>query len=711
MRKEISSFCQKPFYQALLLIFLVFAMYFPVLKADYIWDDDSYVVGNRNLLSGLGLKRIWLEPRTSPQYYPLVFSTFWIERQLFGLNPHASHLFNVCLHILNALLLWAVLLRLGVAASFFIALVFALHPVHLESVAWITERKNVLSAFFYLASLMAYLSYSLPRKAITARISFRSIALYGASVFLFVCALLSKTVTATLPVILLSILWWKKEKLKKWDWLTIAPMLLIGIVFALSTVWLEVHHVGALGDEWNLSLIGRFLVAGRAIWFYVGKLVWPQSLSFIYPRWSIDPGNILQFIYPLSLLACGLSLWFFRKKIGRRPLVAIFFFLCSLFPALGFFNVYPMRYSYVADHFQYLASIGIIALVVILLRNVLIKMKLNRFQPGLILIVIVALIYVGRLEGKKYDNLETLWNDTLVKNNDCWMAYNNLGDIRIKQKRYAEARTFFREALKRKPDLAVSFNNLGMTWLYEGNLTAAKENFAKAIAGDAHYAEVHNNMGVALGKEQRFSEAIDSYRQALDIDPEYVMAHYNLANVLSRRQNFKEADEHYREATRIRPDFAMAYYYYGLSLLRQGRIQEARKNLQAAFGLQPDFSLGYLQAGNVFFGQGETADAVTYYAKAIRINPGYAEAHCNLGAALLKQSQLQPAIKHLRQALRIQPNYAVAENNLGFALELSGKIDEAIPHYTQALKLVPDFQKAKENLAKALKARKRPSDN
>ncbi|HUU05641.1 MAG TPA: tetratricopeptide repeat protein [Patescibacteria group bacterium] len=706
MKHRISFFRKKNLYQGLLLALLVVVMYFPVLKADYIWDDDAYVVNNINLQDTQGLKRIWLEPKTSPQYYPLVFSSFWIERQLFGPNPHISHLLNVCLHILNALLLWGVLRFLGVGAAFFIALVFAIHPVHLESVAWITERKNVLSAFFYLLSMLAYLYYSLPPITIAARTRWRSIALYWTGVFLFVCALLSKTVTATLPMILLSILWWKKEKLKKWDWLAIFPMFIFGMVFGLSTVWLEMHHVGALGEEWNLSIISRFLIAGRAIWFYIGKLIWPQALSFIYPRWFIDPSDIRQFIYPLSLLIFGLGLWFFRKKIGKGPLVAVFFFLCSLFPALGFFNVYPMQFSYVADHFQYLASIGIIALAIIFFKTTLSKLKLNKFQYVLMMILILSLIFVGRQEGKKYYNLEMLWNDTITKNNDCWMAYNNLGTLKIKQKKYAEARTYFSEVLKRKPGFAIAFNNLGMTWMREGNLVYAKENFSKAIARDSLYAEAYNNLGVALGREQNFSEAIIHYQQTLKIDPEYVMAHYNLANVWSRSNEFKEAEKHYREAIRIRPDFTMAYYYYGVSLLRQGRQQEAQQNLAIAFGLKPDFSFGYSQVGNIFLEQGKITDAITHYSKAIEIDPGYAEAHCNLGTALLKQFQFESAIDHFRTALQIKPNYAAAENNLGYALERQGKLEEAIPHYIQALKLAPNFQKAKENLEKALELKR-----
>ena len=709
MKAQLLLLCKKPINLAALLALLVILMYFPVCKADYIWDDDAYVIQNKNLQTAQGLKRIWLEPKTSPQYYPLVFSSFWIERQLFGLNPHASHRLNVCLHILNALLLWAVLSRLGVAASFFIALVFALHPVHLESVAWITERKNVLSAFFYLLSMLAYLTFSLPRRTPAVKARLRPLALYALSMFLFVCAMLSKTVTATLPVILVSVLWWKKDKLEKRDWLAIAPMGALGIIFGLSTVWLEMHHVGALGDEWNISFVSRILIAARAIWFYIGKLLWPHPLSFVYPRWSIDAGDIWQYAYPLALLAALLAMWFFRKKIGKGALVAVCFFLCTLFPALGFFNVYPMRFSFVADHFQYLASIGVIALVIIAARSILIHFKLIKLQTVLLPALIFLLVLVGRQEGSKYHDLEMLWNDTISKNPSGWMAFNNLGALKLKQQKYAEARACFEEVIKRKPGMANAFANLGMAWMADGNLVQAKENFARALQRDPDDAKVHNNLGIVLGRENNFSEAILHYQEALRIDPDYAMAHYNLANAWNRKNEYEKAENHYLAAIRLQPDFAMAFYYYGVSLLMQGRTQAAGQNLSAAFRLKPDFPLGYFQVGNVLMGQGNIPAAVTYYSKAVAIDPGYAEAHCSLGTALLKLSRLEPAIEHFRAALQCKPDQALAENNLAVALEQSGKLEEAIPHYMRAVKLAPDFQKAKENLDKALKRKKRAS--
>jgi tetratricopeptide (TPR) repeat protein len=671
MKKTLFAPSKRTILQVLLMSLLIFIMYFPVLKAGYIWDDDAYVANNLNLQSAQGFRRIWLEPRTSPQYYPLVFSSFWIERQLFGPGPFVSHLINICLHVLNALLLWSVLRRLGVAAAFFIALVFGLHPVHLESVAWITERKNVLSALFYFLAMRVYLSYALPQKIAASRTRLRSLVRYLTGILLFICALLSKSVTATLPMILLSILWWKKEKLTRWDWLALCPLFIIGAAFGLSTAWLEMRHVGASGAEWGLSLAGRFLVAGRAAWFYAGKLVWPQPLSFIYFRWAINPGDILQFLYPLSLLACCLALWFCREKAGKGPLVAAFFFLCTLFPALGFLNVYPMRYSYVADHFQYLASIGIIALVILFFRKAWNKLNGRGFRYASMALLVLLLIAVGRREAGKYRDLETLWEDTISKNSDCWMAYNNLGTLRIEQNRYAEARACFREALKRKSDLAEAENNLGVAWMKEGDLGKAKERFAKAIAMDPGYAEAYNNLGVAQGREQRFAEAARNYELAIHADPEYVMAHYNLANILSRNNELKDAETHYREAIRLRPDFAMAYYYHGLGLLKQGRTEEARQDLATAFRLKPGFSLGYLQAGNVF----------------------------------LEQGRIPEAIVHYREALRIQPEYPVAENNLGFALERAGRREEAILHYRRALSMAPRYQKAKENLERAMQSK------
>ncbi len=681
-----------------LLVLLVLVAYSSVFPAGFVWDDDVYVVENANLEDWAGLRRIWLEPQTSPQYYPLVFTSFWVEHQAFSTGPRPAHLVNIGLHALNALLLWAVLRRLGLPAAYVIALVFAVHPVHVESVAWITERKNVLSGFFYLASGLVYLSFALDRGSRTPPARRRLAGLYVAALVLFLCALLSKTVTATLPVALLLVLWWQREKVTKADVVAIVPFLALGLAMGLITAWLEVHHVGAMGEAWNLSPAERVVLAGRAIWFYARTLVWPHPLVFIYPKWSVDPQILLHYVPVAGVVAVVAAAWHARHQMGRGPLVGVLFFLVSLFPALGFFNVYPMRYSWVADHFQYLASIGVIALVVGAVDGAARRTRWPVLRVVAAAGAVAVLVPVAWQAGWKYRDLETLWLDTIAKNDTAWIAYSNLGNVRMQQERFAEARALFVQALRVKPDLAEAQNNLGTAWFRGGDLERAVEHHARAVALMPHYAEAHNNLGVDLVNQGKYAEALGHYDQALRIDPGYAMAHYNLANALTRLNRVAEAEAHYRDAIRLRKDFALAHYYLGLSLLAHGRKAEAGGHLDEAFRLMPDFALGRYEVGNALLGQGDAAGAAASYRRALEAKADYAEAHCNLGSALMKQGQTAEAIRHYREALRLKPRYAIAENNLGFALERLGSVDEALVHYEAALTIDPDYATARENL-------------
>jgi tetratricopeptide (TPR) repeat protein len=693
---------------------LVFVLYVPVMRAGFIWDDDVYVVQNGNLRDWQGLARIWVQPATSPQYYPLVFTSFWLERQLFGPGAGASHAVNIGLHILNALLLWAILRRLDVRASYVIALAFALHPVQLESVAWITERKNTLSGFFYLAAALAYLKAGLqscPTAASVAAVKSRaatereaggSTRFYWLALVLFVFALLCKTVTATLPMALLIVLWWKR-KVTRGDILRLSPLFALGVLAGLATAWIEVYHVGATGEEWHLSAIERILVAGRALWFYLATIVWPHPLTFMYPRWHIDAGSAAQYLFPLSACAVGAALWLLRGRIGKAPLVAALFFACTLVPALGFLNVYPMRYSYVADHFQYLASIGPIALAVVLLKRLLDRIPVAGLRIAAVAVLVVLLIGVGRAESGKYDSLDALWQDTIAKDPGSWFAYNNLGTLRLAQGRLEDARCSFEEALRFKPDLAEADNNLGNVWFRRGDLEQAARYHRKAVALKADYAEGYNNLGIDLVTAGNAADAIASYRRAVAADPRYAMAHYNLANALVRVNDVAGAEEHYREAIFLDPDFALAHYFLGLQMLREGRTREANDALDAAFRLKPDFAQGYYELGNVQLQRGLVADAVASYSRAVGIKPDYAEAHANLGSALMRANRAEDAIVQYRAALALKPDYAIALNNLGFALEQLGRREEAAAEYRQALRVDPNNVTARENLARVLR--------
>ena len=673
---------RRPVLCALLLLLVTLAAYWPAFSAGAVWDDDAYIVKNDNLGDAQGLGRIWAQPRSSPQYYPLVFTTFWIERHAFGTNLAATHVVNVLLHVANALWLWAILARLGLPGGYLAAFLFALHPVHVESVAWMTERKNLLSGFFYLAALWTYLPVVLDESPRATRLG-RSVA----ALLLFVCALLSKTVTATWPAVVLSIAWWKQGRVRWPGVVRLVPFAVIGGVFALGTAWLEVHHVGAEGADWSLSAWGRMLLATRVPWFYAWKLVWPHPLVFIYPRWTIDAAAAWQYLFPLLTGGAIAASWW-RARVDRSPLAVLACYLVTLVPVLGILNVYPMRYSFVADHFQYLASAapiaGFVAWVVPRVSAVR-RLRLGGVVAAAALLAAASV--TTRAETRKFDNLETLWQDTLAKNPEAWIAHNNLGNLRMAEHRYEEARASFERALALKPDLAIAYNNLGTSWFYQGRLEEATANHRRAVELDPRYAEALNNLGVDLLRAGHVAEGIEDYRRALAADPEYAMAHFNLANAFVRKGDEVQAQKEYREAIRLKPDLAMAHFSLGLSLLAGGARDEARASLAEAFRLQPDFAVGHYQVGNMALRQGDIDLAIAEYEAAIGLKPDYAEACSNLGAALIRAGRTADAVSRLEQALRLRPDYPIAHYNLGSALEALGRRDEALAHYREAFRL------------------------
>ena len=592
--------------------------YIPAMNGGFVWDDDSYVTENPTLRTLDGLGRIWFEIGAVPQYYPLVHTTFWAEYHLWQLQPLGYHIVNVLLHGLTAVLLWLVLTRLSVPAAWLAAAIFALHPVHVESVAWITERKNVLSGFFYFAAILAYIHFLRldPEPSQESTIS-TSVPLesgfdgnqwrfYFLAAVLYLCALLSKSVTSSMPVVILLLLWWKRDRIRWRDALPLVPFFLLGIALGMLTIWLEKHHVGAKGEEWALSIVDRFFVAGRALWFYAAKLILPYKLTFNYPQWQIDTGVWWQYLFPLATLTTLAVLWLLRKRIGKAVLVAVLFFVVTLVPALGFFDVYPMRYSFVADHFQYLASVGLIVLLASMLVN------LRRFLPKRSETVLGALVLLvlGLLtwrQGYIYQDTETLWLDTINKNPSSWMAHNNLGD--------------------------------------------------------------------ELTRQGRLDEAVSHFYLSLSIKPDHYRAHYNLANTLSRQGNFDKAIDHYQKALRINPYHVKIQNNLGIALIQQGKVQEAADRFSTALEIKPDFAPAHLNLGLALYQQGRIDEAISHYSEALKINPEFADAHNALGAALGSQGKLREAKEHFSAALRIDPNLEEARKNLEVVSKLMRQKD------------------------------------
>ena len=548
------------------------------------------------------------------------------------------------MHALAAILLWRTLLRLRLPGALLAAAIFAVHPLGVESVAWITERKNVLSGVFYFGAALAYLRFLTLGDE---RVSSQQVPSGGnprhqwfwylGALALFLMAMLSKTVACSLPAAMLLVRWWQRGLLRVKDILPLTPFFAIGIGLGLLTVHLEIHHVGAHGAAWSLTGLQRCLIAGRALCFYAWKLVYPVQLTFIYPRWEVSPWIWWQWLFPAAALGVVAALWLLRRRVGRGPLAAVLFFAGALLPALGFVNVYPMRYSFVADHFQYLAGVGLIVLGAAAASRL----------PGRIPIALVALpLALGALtwqQTKMYSDLETLWRTTLTRNPKAFLAHNNLAVILRDRGQLDEAISHLQRALEIQPGFAESHNNLGNALRQQGQLALAIAHFQKALQLEPNNAPAYGNLGSALLEKGQVNEAIAQFRKALQLEPGNVDLLNNLA----------------------------------YALLRNGQANRAIELLQKAVALHPGFVDAHNNLGNLFLQIGQVDEAIACYRKALQIQPNHAPAHSNLGRALLQKRQVNEAVSQFQKAAQLCPDSAEAENELAGALIQAERLDES----------------------------------
>lgn len=566
----------------LLLLFLTLGAYGAALQAGYVWDDKDYLTENPLVRSLDGLRRIWFTTQT-PQYYPLVFTTFWLEHAIWGLNPFGYHLVNVLLHAANALLVWRIFHDLEVRGAWWIGAIFALHPVHVESVAWITERKNVLSGLFYLLALRQYLAFEEQKQLRT----------YLTAFFLFICALLSKSVTATLPAAILIVLWFQGKQITRRTVLLLAPFFLVGSVSGLFTAWLEVYKVGAHGAEWDLNLLQRFVLAGRILWFYAFKLIWPAELIFTYPRWTLNLGDPVQYTALIGVGLIAFALWVFRDRLGRGPAAGCLFFAVTLAPVLGFLDFYPMRFSFVADHFQYLASVGIIALVVAGAARTCEKWigpkeKWRWASTAIGTVLLAVLVVLTWRQAEIYKNAETLYRNTLQKNPGSWMAHNNLGRILFGRGEVEEAARHFRAALALQPNDSEVLNNLGPALYHQGRTSEAMDAFRRSITINPNNFRARNNLGQLLLEQGRIEEGMSELREALRLQPLYPAAHSSMGMALALQGKTAEAVEHFSKALEADLTYSKARYNLAQLLSRMGRHEEAIRLLREGVRLKAE---------------------------------------------------------------------------------------------------------------------------
>jgi protein O-mannosyl-transferase len=682
--------------------------YHPALQGGLLWDDSSHLT-KPGLQSFRGLGRIWFEVGATQQYYPLLHSAFWLEHRMWGDAVAGYHLTNVALHALSACLVVMIMKRLSLPGAWFAGFVFALHPVQVESVAWISEQKSTLSAVFFLACLLTYLHFDLDRRK----------SKYLLATALFVLALLSKTVTATLSAVLLVIFWWRRGRLEwKRDVLPLLPWFAFGISAGLFTSWVERTLIGARGADFLLTPVQRVLIAGRAICFYAGKLLWPTNLTFFYPHWKIDPAVWWQWLFPAGVLAVVIGLVFVARRY-RGPLAGFLIFCGTLFPVLGFLNIYPFRYSYVADHFQYLASLGIIVPVASVLVRAIERISSRRAVTiaccSMLILVLGVLTW---RQCRMYRDIETLYRESLARNPGSWLAHYNLGVLFAEMPgRLPDAIAEYQAALRIKPDYAEAHVNLGNSLSQiPGRQPEAITEYRAALRIKPDYAEAHNDLGIALSfTPGRLPDAVAEYQAALQIDPDYAEAHLNLGNILSQtpgRQS--EAIAEYQAALRINPNDAEAHFNLGNLLARTpGRLQDAIAEYQAALRIRPEYAKARYNLGIVLAViPGRLADAIAEFQAALRINPDYAEAHNELGIVLAETpGRLQDAIAEYQAALRINPDYAEAHVNLGNALsQIPGRQSEAIAEYQAAVRIRPDYANLVREPIRALRASQPPAE-
>ncbi|MGB7753155.1 MAG: tetratricopeptide repeat protein [Candidatus Acidiferrales bacterium] len=526
-------------------------------------------------------------------------------------------------------------------------------------------------------------------------------------------ALLSKTVTATLPAVLLVIFWWRRGRLEwKRDVLPLLPWLALGISAGLFTSWVERTLIGARGADFLLTPVQRVLIAGRAICFYAGKLLWPTNLTFFYPHWKIDPAVWWQWLFPAGVLALGIGLVFAARRY-RGPLASFLIFSGTLFPVLGFLNIYPFRFSYVADHFQYLASLGMIVPVTSVLVRAIERISSRRAVT--IACCFVLILVLGVLTWRQcrmYRDIETLYRESLARNPGSWLAHYNLGVLFAEMPgRLPDAIVEYRAALRIKPDYAEAHVNLGNALSQiPGRQPEAIAEYRAALQIKPDYAEAHNDLGIALSfAPGRLQDAIAEFQAAVQIDPDYAEAHLNLGNVLSQIPGRQpEAIAEYEAALRINPDYAEAHFNLGNLMARTpGRLQNAIAEYQAALRIKPEYAKAHYNLGIVLAAiPGRLPDAIAEFQAALRITPEYAEAHNELGIVLAEiPGRLPDAIAEFQAALRINPDYAEAHVNLGNALsQIPGRQSEAIAEYQAAARIRPDYANLLSERIRALRA-------
>lgn len=666
---------------AFALFALGFLAYLPVLHGTFIWDDSVMVADNQMLRSGQGLHDFWFTTKAVDPL-PMTMTALWLQWHCWGGQTFGYHVVGVLAHILGALLLWRVLLNFTnrPRLAWLAAAVFAVHPVCVGSTAWISEQKNTLSIVFYFLAILFFLRSG-----------------YWLSLLFYVCALLSKGSVVMLPVVLLLILWWQKSRVTAKDFLRLAPFFILSAAASLGTIWIQNHKAIAGEMVQNIHGADKIAAAAQAVCFYLWKDLVPIHLSAIYPAWRVSwlPTIILAAVFAVC--------WVGRKSWGRHVLLGLGCFVVTLFPVMGFFDMYFLVFSRVADQWQYLALPSLIGLVVCG-GGYWAGQYLPKIAGAALAVALLAGLFVSTWNrAGVYKNERTLWTDTVAKNPEAWMAWNNLGNALEGE----ASITAYEKALAVNTNYPDAESNLGNALVGKGNLIEAIPHLLKAVEEEPKMAKFHFNYGVGLADEGKLDEAVAQYEQALALRPGMADVRNNLASVLNQQRKYNEALAQTQIASQINPALPEPYLNAAKVLADLGRTDEAARNFETYLTLRPQNAGAHFEYGMMLAMHGNLAQALPQFQAVVQLKPDEPSAHGSLGNTLAGLKRLPEAIAEFRIALRLKPDDAQNQNNLATALLEHGDLDEAIEHYTVSIQLNGNDPGTRVNYAEALRRRGR----
>ena len=616
---------------AILIAGVSLAAYFPSLKGGFIFDDEVLVSKNDLMKSSDGLRAIWFSTRPY-EYYPISYTSFWIEWRLWRTNPLGYRITNLLLHVFACLLLWAALRKLAVPGSFLAALLFAVHPVNVESVAWIAQLRNMLALVFFLLSILWYVRADDwaatqekdkgKRGEVEARRTAGSSGIwYWLSLLAFIAAMLSKGSVAILPAVLLGIAWWKRGLVRRSVWFEIIPFAVVAVAFTAVNIWFQTHR--AHQAIRNATFDQRITGAGAIVWFYLAKAVLPIDLLFFYNQWRIDCAQLRWWLPLATAIALTLVLVATQKRnrYGRSLLLAWGFFCIALVPVLGLTDTGYMQFSLVADHYQHIALIGVVSLAAAMwdwwYRN---SQGVNRKTSVVAAAAVAGLLVTQTIrQNRLYGDPIALFEATVRQNPDLWLAHNNLGRALANAGRTSEAIAELNEALRLNSQSADVHDELGSVFRQQGKLPEAIDQYQTGLTIDPASAATCNDLGNAYKQAGQIGQAEEMYRRALQLKPEFPEAHNNLGTLLAKSGKYAEAIEHYQMALLLWPDFSEAHYNLGNALIKAGRPLESVEQFESVLRRKPDDLEAAVNLMSALAEAGRTAQAIAAADKALEL--------------------------------------------------------------------------------------------